>query len=77
MTYYPEQGRIHAVIVLEKNLDSKKVCHTRCGKQLPFGNIVTNDDKLNSLPQCKVCLDASRDQLALAPGFRKIYLREE
>ncbi|MBI5004963.1 MAG: hypothetical protein HZC04_02180 [Candidatus Lloydbacteria bacterium] len=80
MNYYPEQGRIHAVIVLkgpEEKLDPKEICRTRCGRQLPFENIVKDDEELRSLPQCRICCEASKNQLALAPGWRKMYLREK
>ena len=80
MNYYPEQGRIHAVVVIKgdgEKLEPEEKCRAKCGKMLPFKNLVTSDDELNSLPQCIACLHASKNQLALPPGWRKIYLREE
>lgn len=80
MTYYPEQGRVHVVIIAKgpkEKLNPEETCHTKCGKELSFKNIVKDDDALDSLPKCRVCLDASRNMLALPPGFRKVYLREE
>lgn len=80
MNYYPEQGRIHVVLVAKgpkETLDPKEVAVLRCGKQLPFENEVKDDDELDSLPKCRVCLDASRSMLALAPGWRKVFLLEK
>lgn len=80
MNYAPEQGRIHAVIVIKgpkEKLNPEEICRTKCGKKLLLKNMVKDDEELDSMPQCKVCLEASRNQLALPMGWRKIYLREE
>ena len=79
MNYRPEQGRIHAVIIMkgpEEWLDPEDMCRTKCGKMLPFKSRIIDDKDLLALVQCGICLQASKDRLALPHGYRKVYLRE-